>query len=84
MNPFVSLRKRLGISQSDLGKRLEVSQASISQYESGNTLPPAVVAASFIKFAKSKGMKVSFDDIYGAAVGKKGAPKVPATEEVKG
>ena len=33
-------RKKLGLSQNDLAKRLKVSKSAISRYERGNRKPP--------------------------------------------
>lgn len=38
-NEIKKYRKELGLSQKELGKRLDVSQAMIAQYENGNRLP---------------------------------------------
>lgn len=46
-------RKRLGISQVELGKRLEVSGAMIAQYENGNRKPKI---ATIRKIAKALGV----------------------------
>lgn len=80
MNTFMSIRKRLKLTQAEIAVPLEVSQGNVSLYERGQTIPPAV-AAKLIAFAKRKGVKLTFDDIYAASsAGKKGTPKVPAME----
>ncbi|MEG1891351.1 MAG: helix-turn-helix transcriptional regulator [Clostridia bacterium] len=38
-NPFKNLRKAKGFSQKELGEIMHISQTSISQWETGRTLP---------------------------------------------
>ena len=66
MNAILSIRKRLGLTQAELGKGLGVSQGSISFYERGQTMSPAV-AGTLIDLAKSLGQVVTYDDIYRAS-----------------
>ena len=63
MNTIQNIRKKLGVTQAALASGLGVSQGNISHYERGQTVPPEV-ASRLIKFARSLGVSVSFDDIY--------------------
>lgn len=64
MNPIFQLRKRLKVSQAELGIALEVTQSAISQYEKGTSVPSPEVVRRLIDFAKGKGIDVSFEAIY--------------------
>lgn len=64
MNPIFQLRKRLKVSQAELGTALEVTQSAVSQYEKGTTVPSPEVVKRLIDFAKKRGVDVSFETIY--------------------
>ncbi len=63
MNTLASIRARLGVTQEVLARALGVTQGNISHYERGQTVPPEV-AAKLISFAQTKGLALTFDDIY--------------------
>ena len=63
MNTIKRLRERLGVTQSALGEAIGCTQGNIGHYEQGQTMPPKV-AREFINFAKTKGVAITFDDIY--------------------
>lgn len=63
MNPFKSIRKRLGLSQAAIAEPLGCTQGNVSFYENGQTVPPDV-ARKLIEFAKTRGEVVTFDEIY--------------------
>jgi putative transcriptional regulator len=63
MTTILAVRKSLGLTQSELAKRLGVTQGSVSFYENGQTIPPET-AAKLIVMAKEAGHVVTFDDIY--------------------
>jgi transcriptional regulator with XRE-family HTH domain len=64
MNPILQLRKRLKVSQADLGAELGVTQSAISQYEKGTSTPSPEIVRRLIEFAKTRGIEVSFESIY--------------------
>lgn len=64
MNPIFQLRKRLKVSQAELGAALEVTQSAVSQYEKGTSIPSPDVVRRLIDFAKGRGVDVSFEAIY--------------------
>lgn len=66
MNAIKLIRSLLGVSQSELAHALGVSQANVSFYENGQTVPPSV-AAKLIGFAKSNGVDITYEHIYGDA-----------------
>lgn len=66
MSSILTIRKRLGATQTELAEALSVTQGNVSFYEKGQTIPPAV-AGKLIEFAKSRGHTISYDDIYGRA-----------------
>lgn len=64
MSPLQAIRKRLGVTQTQLAASLGVTQGNVSFYENGQTIPPAV-AARLIDVAKSAGHDIGFDHVYG-------------------
>ena len=64
MNPFRHLRKKLGLSQANLAAAIGVKQVTISNYEADTVLPSPSAAASLIKHAASRGVVVTFDELY--------------------
>lgn len=67
MNAIKSIRTRLGLSQTDLGAGIGVTQGNVYHYEvRGQTVPPDV-AKKLIEFAATRGLVISYDHVYGAA-----------------
>ena len=66
MNAIRAIRSRLVASQSELADALEVSQGNVSFYEKGQPIPPNK-AARLIEFAKTKGLEIGYDHVYGVA-----------------
>jgi transcriptional regulator with XRE-family HTH domain len=64
MNPIYQLRKRLKVSQQDLGAAIGVTQSAVSQFEKGISVPSPETVRRLIEFAKTKGIAVSFESIY--------------------
>lgn len=58
-----SIREKLGVTQSAMAEGLGCTQANVSFYERGQTVPPDA-AKRLIAFAKTLGHEVTFDDIY--------------------
>lgn len=63
MNTLKNIRKRIGVTQSELAAGIGLTQGNISHYEKGQTVPPDV-AARIIRFAGSLGTTLSFNDLY--------------------
>jgi putative transcriptional regulator len=70
---FKLIRTRLGVTQAEIAAPLGVTQSNISFYETGQTVPP-LVAGKLIAYAKKRGVKLTFDDIYGDGALKLGPP----------
>ena len=66
MNRIKTIRERLGVTQIALAAGLGRTQGNISLYERGQMVPPDV-ARSLIVFARTKGVEVGYEDIYGPA-----------------
>jgi len=66
-NAVQEVRKKLGLTQAALADELGVSQGSVSFYENGAVMPPAI-AARLISLCASNGVEVSFDDLYASVV----------------
>lgn len=64
MNNIKTIRERLGLTQAALAEGMGCTQGNVGHYERGQTVPPDA-ARSLIAFAGTKGLEVSFDDIYG-------------------
>jgi len=65
MTSFLTIRKRLGLTQVEIAAALGMTQGNVSFYERGQTVPPQV-AGKLIELAKAKGFDLSYDDVYGA------------------
>ncbi|WP_454826066.1 helix-turn-helix domain-containing protein [Paraburkholderia xenovorans] len=64
MNGLIALRKRLKMSQTDLGDAIGVTQSAISQYERGDCLMTPDVAIRLVQFARARGIAATMDALY--------------------
>ncbi|SUD94251.1 Helix-turn-helix [Ralstonia mannitolilytica] len=64
MNGLIELRKRLRMSQAELGAGIGLGQSAISQCERGGCLLSPESAKRLIEFAKARGVTTSLDEIY--------------------
>ena len=64
MTPFKRIRTRLGLSQVEIAEVLGMTQGNIAHYERGDQNVPPPVARNLIAYAKTKRVKLTFDDIY--------------------
>ena len=64
MNSIQHIRTRLAVTQSVLAEAIGVSQANVSNYERGQTVPPDV-ARRLIMFSAARGIALTFNDVYG-------------------
>lgn len=58
----LSTRKKTGVERLALG--LGLSRAAIYQWVSGEAVPRPLNAQKIVKFAKQRGIELSFEDIY--------------------
>ncbi len=58
------IRISLGLTQAELAKEINSSQAAISEYEGGVKIPSLKVAQKLIKLARAKKIKVTLMDIF--------------------
>lgn len=65
MNAIRNIRIRLGKTQAELADALDVTQGNVSLYENGQSVPQAA-AAKLIDFAKTLGLEIGYDHVYGA------------------
>jgi transcriptional regulator with XRE-family HTH domain len=49
------LRRRLGLTQGELGKRVGVGQGAVSKWELGRVVPPAATRARLAELAEGTG-----------------------------
>lgn len=66
MSTFKMIRDRLGLTQSALAEGIGCTQGNVGHYEKGQTVPPEA-AKKLIAFAASKGVTVTYEEIYGPA-----------------
>ena len=66
MHYLKSIREHLGVSQRAMADGLGCTQANVSNYENGQTLPPGA-AGRLIEYAQSFGVDIGFDHVYGGA-----------------
>ena len=66
MHPMKAIRLRLGVSQYEIATGMGCSQSNVCFYERGQTIPPDR-ARSLIYFARSKGLELTYEHIYGGA-----------------
>ena len=64
MNKILEIRTNFGLSQRALADALALSQGNVSHYERGRQEVPPDVARRLISFAESRGVALTFDDIY--------------------
>ena len=63
MNNIASIRKRLEMTQAEIAAGMGCTQANVSFYERGQTVPPDA-ARRLIEFVKGKGIELTFNDVY--------------------
>lgn len=63
MNTIKTIRERLGVTQSALAEKMRCSQANISFYERGQTVPPDR-AKALVDYAQTLGLDITFNDVY--------------------
>ncbi len=63
MNAIQTIRTRLNLTQSAFADGIGVTQGNVSLYEKGQTVPPKV-AKRVIELAATKGIELSYDDVY--------------------
>lgn len=63
--PYIlALRTRLGLTQAALAEKIGSTKEAIGSYERrGITIPPAV-AARLIRYARRRGVTITFNDVY--------------------
>ncbi|MFM0243820.1 helix-turn-helix domain-containing protein [Paraburkholderia sediminicola] len=83
MSPILQLRKRLKVSQADLGAALGVTQSAISQYEKGTSVPSPEIVRRLIEFAKTAGIEVSFESIYAPSRKNGALDRAAASDDVQ-
>lgn len=60
-----SIRERLALSQADLAKLLGCTQGNIGHYEVRDQVMPPTVAQRLIFECAVRGLRITYDDIYG-------------------
>jgi transcriptional regulator with XRE-family HTH domain len=64
MNPLTDLRKRLKLSQAELGLAIGVGQSVVSMYERGDCQMGVDKALKLVAFARARGVKVKMESLY--------------------
>ena len=65
-NNIKAVRRLLGLSQADFAVAIDVSQGNVSHYEGQRQSVPPDVANRVIEAANTRGVTVTFNDIYGS------------------
>lgn len=68
MSNLLSIRRRLGLNQVELGKVIGCTKSRVSQIEKrpDDDISPDA-ARKLVAYAAEQGVSVTYDDIYGAA-----------------
>lgn len=66
MHHLKSIRERLGVTQQVLADGIGCTQGNVGHYERGQALP-SEMAAKVIAFARSHGLQIGYDHVYGDA-----------------
>lgn len=66
MSTFKAIRHCLGVTQAEMSRALGMSQGNISFLDGGQTVTPET-AAKLIAFAATLDVKLTYDQVYGAA-----------------
>ncbi|MGH6627633.1 MAG: helix-turn-helix domain-containing protein [Burkholderiaceae bacterium] len=81
MNNIKAIRDRLGVTQAALAAGMGCTQGNVGHYEKGQTVPPEA-AKRLIAYARTLGLDITFDDVYGAP-GLAEAPAAGAPPAIK-
>jgi putative transcriptional regulator len=65
MHHLKTVRERLGVTQQALADAIGCTQGNVWHYENGQSLPP-YMAERLIKFSSARGLRISYDHIYGS------------------
>jgi putative transcriptional regulator len=60
---FRNIRRRLGVTQKELARAMDVSVTNVGFYERGQTVPPSR-ARRLIAYARSKGLALEYTHVY--------------------
>jgi putative transcriptional regulator len=64
MGTFKDIRERLGLTQGEMAEALGCSQGNVSLLDRGQTVLPDM-AKKLIAFAATKGVVLTYEDVYG-------------------
>lgn len=64
MNAVKAIRQRLGATQAEIADAIGVSQSNVSFIENGQEIQPEA-ARRLAQFARSKGLEIGLDHVYG-------------------
>lgn len=64
MSNILSIRKRLGLSQAQLAAGIGMTQGNVGHMERGVQSVRPEVAEKLIAFAATRGVRLTFDDVY--------------------
>lgn len=83
MNRIRDIRKRLGLTQTQLAALLHCTQGNVAFYERGQVMPPEV-AKRLIRSAAARGVLLAFEDIYGSAFAGEPCDGLAAVQDASG
>lgn len=65
MNAIKQIRQTLGLKQRELADAVGLFQTAISFYEVGKNDPTPDTARKIVKFARSRGLMIGYEHVYG-------------------
>lgn len=64
MSRIKAIREQLQMTQAELAAVIGCTQGNVGHYERGQTVPPEM-ARRLIRYARSKGLPIDWQDVYG-------------------
>lgn len=66
MNNILSIRKRLGLQQTEFAEEIGVTQSNVSHYENGRNDPSPAIGLRVVALAQRLGVVVTLEEVFSA------------------
>lgn len=66
MNNILSIRKRLGLQQTEFAEEVGVTQSNVSHYENGRNDPSPAIGLRVVALAQRRGVVVTLEEVFSA------------------